>query len=240
MASLIDANMRELAALVVDGELSIQSGNWGGDQSLLVDLPTSALTYVTSNERIRKDLERTLAEIANGHLFDQNGNPVTASIEFRVKLLDLEPNWRAVVKDLIINSKDANQGVVTEKVFLRQKRSIFVYNEMKFASQSEIRVAQELERRQVLFFPLPLAVRHETGELYQDHREVDFLVCCDGGWGILEVAYHPGRYEQDSEKDHWFKRSGILCIQHYTAERCFRETEKVVDDFLSVLGKHRK
>ena len=54
-------------------------------------------------------------------------------------------------------------------------KAIIPYNEMKFASQSEIRIAQELERRKVLFFPLALAVRADTGDLYQDHREAASL-----------------------------------------------------------------
>jgi hypothetical protein len=122
---------------------------------------------------------------------------------------------------MIVNAKDANQGIVTEKLFSRKKQQLYFYNEMKFGSQAEIRIAQEFERRKVLFFPLPLAVRAETGVLHKDHREVDFLICQDGVWGILEVAYHPDRYEKDSEKDTWFKKSGILCVQHYTAERCY-------------------
>jgi hypothetical protein len=111
---------------------------------------------------------------------------------------------------------------------------------MKFASQSEIRIAQELECKSVLFFPLPLAVRNETGQCYKDHREVDFLVCVDGTFGILEVAYHPNRYEQDQEKDVWFKKSGILCIQHYTAEMCYNQSSAVVDEFLSILAQHKR
>jgi len=111
---------------------------------------------------------------------------------------------------------------------------------MKFASQSEIRIAQELERHKVLFFPLPLAVRADSGNLFEDHREVDFIVCQDGIWGILEVAYHPDRYEQDKQKDLWFKRSGILCIEHYTAERCYNESGAVVSEFLGILAKYKR
>ena len=55
------------------------------------------------------------------------------------------------------------------------------------------------------------------------------MICRNGAWGILEVAYHPDRYEKDSEKDYWLKKEGILCVQHYTAERCYKESEKVVD-----------
>ena len=111
---------------------------------------------------------------------------------------------------------------------------------MKFASQSEIRIAQELEARRILFFPLPLAVRADTGDFYQDHREPDFLVCKDGVWGILEVSYHPDRYEKDSEKDSWFKKSGILCVQHYSAERCYNHFSDVVNEFLEILERHKR
>ena len=62
----------------------------------------------------------------------------------------------------------------------------------------------------------------------QDHREVDFLICQNGAWGILEVSYHPDRYERDAEKDVWFKQSGILCIQHYTSESCYTDAAKKV------------
>jgi hypothetical protein len=116
----------------------------------------------------------------------------------------------------------------------------YVYNEMKFASQSEIRIAQEFEARYILFFPLPLAVRSETGNFFEDHREVDFLVCNDGTWGILEVSYHPDRFEKDAEKDTWFKKSGILCVQHYSAERCYNNAKEVVDEFLGILAKHKR
>lgn len=55
---------------------------------------------------------------------------------------------------------------------------------------------------------------------------------CEGG--------HPDRYEKDAEKDLWFKKSGILCIQHFTAERCYNESAKVVSEFLGVLAQHKK
>jgi hypothetical protein len=125
-------------------------------------------------------------------------------------------------------------------VFKREGRTLYVYNEMKFASQSEIRIAQEFENRKVLFFPLAVAVRAETGSSYQDHREVDFLVCLNGTWGILEVSYHPDRFEKDAEKDSWFKKSGVLCVQHYTAERCYQRPGEVVSEFLEILSKHKR
>jgi hypothetical protein len=240
LSILLEGNYREVAALVVDADLLVLHGSFE-PYSIRIDLPSSAFIFVTKEPTIRQVVEDTLRFTAQGHLYDQNGNNLeNIAIEFRVRLLEVEDNWRNVIKELIVNAKDANQGVVTEKVFSREKKQVFLYNEMKFASQAEIRVAQELERRQVLFFPLPLAVRSDTGKLFIDHREVDFLICQDGVWGILEVSYHPDRYEKDSEKDIWFKKSGILYIQHYTTEKCYSQSSVVVDEFLNILKKYKR
>jgi hypothetical protein len=145
-----------------------------------------------------------------------------------------------IARDLIVNFKGSNQGAITKKVFLRERKPTLIYNEANYASQSEIRIAQELEDRQVLFFPLAMGIRADTGEFYRDHREADFLICDDGTWGVLEVSYHPDRFEKDAEKDAWFKKSGILCVQHYTAERCYREPSNVVNEFISILRKHQR
>ena len=141
---------------------------------------------------------------------------------------------------LITQFKGSNQGLVSELMAARDGRPVHTWNELKYASASEIRIAQELEKRKVLFFPLAVAVRAETGMNWQDHREVDFLICHKGAWGILEVSYHPDRYERDAEKDVWFKRSGILCIQHYTAERCYNDSKGVIDEFMEILRQYEK
>jgi hypothetical protein len=238
---LLAANMREEAALVADAELEVLSDNWGNEYGIHVHLPPACHQYVFANRTIENNLTSSLTHVVEGHLHDQDGDARGANtIEFGVRLLDVEDNWRSVVRELIANAKDPNQGVIAQKVFARVGKSMYTYNEMKFASQSEIRIAQELERRHVLFFPLPLAVRAETGELYKDHREPDFVICHNGLWGILEVAHHPDRYEQDKEKDLWFKQSGILCVEHHTAERCYTDSRSVVDEFLGILSQHKR
>lgn len=240
LALLINGNYKEVAALVVDARLTLLQGTYE-IRSISVDLPPSAHVHISRDESLKSVIERTLRHLCTGHLLDQNGNRFEEfDIEYRIKLLEPEPNWRDVVKELIINAEHPNQGTITEKVFSREGKPILTYNEMKFGSRSEIRIAQELERRKVLFFPLPLAVRADTGTMYKDHREVDFLICLDGAWGILEVAHHVDRYEKDSEKDAWFKTSGILHVQHYTAERCYNESSQVVDEFLNILAKYKR
>lgn len=237
---LIDNDYREVAAIAIDTEIHVLYDGYH-PESIAFDIPTSAYVYVKNNDQIKKLMERAMRTISQGRIYNNNEHVVDdLPFIYRVKLIDVEEGWQNVVKNLIANAQNPNQAVITEKAFSKAGKQLHIYNDMKFASRSEIRIAQELEARQVLFFPLPLAVRADTGNFYDDHREVDFLVCQDGAWGMLEVSYHPGRYEKDSEKDSWFKRSGILCVQHYSAERCYRYPAEVVDEFLAILAKHRR
>ncbi|EDN71563.1 conserved hypothetical protein [Beggiatoa sp. PS] len=193
------------------------------------------------NETYQQILINCLAFVVKGRICDQNGNEKEhPHFEFRIKLLNVEEGWKEIIRELIANDKNSNQASITELMFKREHKETCFYNSIKFASQSEIRIAQALEQRRVLFFPLPLAVRYDTGNNYQDYREPDFLICDKGIFGIIEVSYHPNRFEKDSEKDIWFKKSGILCIQHYTAERCYKEPDKVVDEFLEILSKYKQ
>lgn len=237
---LIAANYTEVAAIAVNTEFCIYHPNYT-DVVIYVDLPASSYIIVQQDDSIKDLIRQTISIIADNRIDNENGyTPDKTSIIFRVKLVEPEDNWKETIKEVIIRSRNSNQGIISEKLFNRDNKSVYVYNEMKFASQSEIRIAQELEKRKILFFPLPLAVRTETGLQYKDHREVDFLICQDGVWGILEVSYHPDRYEKDAEKDNWFKKSGILCIQHYTAERCYNESGIVVSEFIDILAKYKR
>jgi hypothetical protein len=237
---LINNYWNDYAAIIVDAELSFRK-EWNQydecpyQTGIIVDLPLNAYLIVVKDEEMQEVLKQHFWIIANGHT-----DKSYLDIVYRVKLLEIEENWQKTIKFLIAKSKDLNQGLVTEKAFARKGKEPIVYREMKFASQSEIRITQELEAKGVLFFPLPLAVRHETGNIYQDHREVDFLICLDGTFGILEVSFHPDRYEKDKEKDAWFKKSGILCIEPYPAEKCYDQPRVVVEEFLSFLSKYKR
>jgi hypothetical protein len=237
---LIDNGYPEIAAIALETQVNVLYYNYD-PYSIVFSCPTFAWIYVNNNEQIKKIMEYAMITVSLGNIQGDNGYPVNdLPLMYRVKLVEVEEGWQNIVKNLIANSQNPNQAVVTEKVFSKKERNILIYNEMKFASKTEIRIAQELENRKILFFPLPLAVRAETGNFYNDHREVDFLICQDGTWGILEVSFHQDRYEKDSEKDSWFKKSGILCIQHYTAERCWEDSRQVVDEFLSILAQHKR
>src|SRR5215208_1395720 len=214
---LVDIGFREMAALLIDAEIAMPRNF---DEVILValDIPPAAYNFVTGNEAYEEAIKQSLRIILKGRITSDE------DILMRVKLVEVEENWKEVIRNIIVNTKDPNQASVTEILFAKEQKQPYLYNEMKFASKSEIRIAQELEKRKILFFPLPLAVRNDTGKRFIDHREPDFLVCKEGVWGIIEVAFHPNRFEKDVEKDSWFKKSGILCVQHYSAERCYEKS----------------
>lgn len=237
---LIRRDFAECAALIVDARLEFDEGydyNEVVINGLYVYLPIDNYQIVEMDSGIKTNLSNQFKLIARGHIWQDMSN---FPIDYRIELLKVDENWQNTVKFLIKNSKDLNQGLITEKCFTKENKNTIIYNEMKFASKSEVRIAQELEKAKILFFPLPLAVKAETGNNYKDHREVDFLICHEGRWGILEVAFHPDRYEMDKEKDAWFKKSGVLCVEHYTAERCYNSPREVVNEFINILTKHQR
>ncbi len=243
---LIHTKQVELAAVMLDGEVTAgyEWDDFGNAcfERYYLDIPTKANPLIDGNKSAQDALAAAIRNVAGGQqqTMERLTNIPAAAfpVVFRVKMLPVEEGWEHMARSLIANPKGANQAMVSD--LASDGRPLHRWNELRYASASEIRIAQELERRKVLFFPLAVAVRAETGKNWQDHREVDFLICDNGTWGILEVAYHPDRYEKDAEKDLWFKKSGILCIQHVTAERCYNESAKVVTEFLSVLAQHKK
>jgi hypothetical protein len=239
---LLERGRRELASIAVECEVEVSEEEMFdgafSSESVTLSLPPSAHEIVTENEEVYEELLDYLHEVCAGNVYEQQV-PREGHIETKMKLLEVGEDWKEEMRRLISEAKGSNQGVISGKVAKREGRDTHTYNEMTFGSKSEIRIAQELETRDLLFFPLPLGVRAETGDRWKDRREPDFLVCQNGTWGILEVAYHPDRYEKDAEKAGWFKEMGILCVEHVTAERCYNQPADVVDDFLNVLSKHR-
>ena len=120
------------------------------------------------------------------------------------------------------------------------KKPVLTWSNLRFRSQTELRIAQELDRRKVLFLPNCIA---RLGLRERQNREADFLICAEGKWGILEVdgdiAHPPTRTAEDHERDRLFQAHGILLVQHFAAAECWENAEGVVAKFLELLRKTR-
>jgi hypothetical protein len=144
---------------------------------------------------------------------------------------NLPHNWREELEQAVRSRGVNNQGIIFNPA------SAIMWQGLRFRSQSEVKIAQEFERRNVLFFP------NCKGYLMKDDgpgsEEPDFLVCKDGKWGILEVdgkPFHPPqRTAQEHKRDRWFKMYGVMPIEHFDANECYETPKSVVDRFLVVL-----
>jgi hypothetical protein len=111
------------------------------------------------------------------------------------------------------------------------------WNDLRFRSQPEIKIAEALDKAGVLFYPNCKA-RIST-PLGREGKETDFLVFYQGKCGILEVdgePWHPpSRTVHDHERDRLFKVHGIRVVEHYDATRCSQQPDEVVREFLEIL-----
>jgi hypothetical protein len=146
-----------------------------------------------------------------------------------VEIIDLDPNWRSELLEIARGRGVHNQ--------LAGERLARIWNNLRFRSGSEVKIAAALDRVGVLFLPNCKARLGLAGK--RENREPDFLICCDGKWGILEVdggPFHPpARTVEDHERDRLFKQHGIRIVEHYDSNRCFEHPEEVVQNFLSLL-----
>ncbi|HWS85133.1 MAG TPA: hypothetical protein VN207_12840 [Ktedonobacteraceae bacterium] len=151
----------------------------------------------------------------------------------RANLIDVEPDWKAQMLDIALGKEVHNQGVSIDN------QVMMFWQNLRFRSESEKRIAEALDRAKVLFLPNCRA-RLTTAE-GRKNKEPDFLVCYQGRWGILEVdgePYHPpSRTVDDHKRDRDFRAYGIKVVEHYDARECYQQPDRVVRDFLNLLLK---
>lgn len=116
---------------------------------------------------------------------------------------------------------------------------ILIWQNLRFRSETERRIAAALEEAGVMFLPNCMARLGPPDN--RVNREGDFLICHEGKWGILEVdgePYHPpSRKAQEDERDRLFKLHGVRVVEHFDAKRCFETPILVIKQFLAIL-KH--
>jgi hypothetical protein len=154
------------------------------------------------------------------------------SLSCRSVISDLEADWRSKLLDVIEGKIPLNQGVPI------QDKPRYSWEYLFFRSPVEITIAKSLDKRGVLF--LPNCVSRLGLPNSRENREADFLVCCDGKWGILEI--NGDTYHTNSAKDHnrsrLFKIHGIRVFEAYEAKRCIKEPDNVVQEFFELIKKN--
>jgi very-short-patch-repair endonuclease len=117
------------------------------------------------------------------------------------------------------------------------ERGALEWNNLRFRTAQEVRVAEALEAEGFLFLPNCRARLGEKGGR-RENREPDFLVCHHGKWGILEIdgsSHQPTTAAADHERDRLFKHHGILVVERFPGAECFENAAGVVSEFLRIL-----
>lgn len=148
-------------------------------------------------------------------------------------LIEVGPDWKAQMLDIALGKEVHNQGIEIKN------RATMIWQNLRFRSESEKRIAEALDRAGVLFLPNCLA-RLTTAE-GRKNKEPDFVICHQGRWGILEVdgePFHPpSRTTDDHKRDRDFYGHGIRLVQHFDAAECYQQPDRVVKQFLALLTK---
>ena len=120
-----------------------------------------------------------------------------------------------------------NQGILSNP-----KERIYYWNDLRFHSQEQVKIAEALDRANTLFFPNSKA--RLTTPAGRQNQEPDFLIFHQGKWGILEIS-HPDT-EKDETRDRLFASHGISIIHYCEAERCREDADRIVQEFLDILS----
>ena len=136
------------------------------------------------------------------------------------------------------NNIDSSEEIIQSEEDKKQALSdpeqrIYHWNDLRFHSQEQVKIAEALDRTNTLFFPNSKA--RLTTPSGRQNQEPDFLIFHQGKWGILEIS-HPDT-EKDETRDRLFASHGISIIHYCDANRCTEEPDRIVREFLDILSQ---
>ncbi|MFM5891221.1 MAG: pentapeptide repeat-containing protein [Dolichospermum sp.] len=138
--------------------------------------------------------------------------------------------------DLILSKISQNDNINNQGVQFYSDSTIHTWENLRFRSKTEIKIAEALDRTGVLFVPNSLA--RLTTPKGRENKEADFLICYNGKWGILEVdgPFHTAeRRVEEQERERIFKKNGIKVVERFDAQRCYNNPDEVVQEFFKMI-----
>jgi uncharacterized protein YjbI with pentapeptide repeats len=134
-------------------------------------------------------------------------------------------------KNIDVDNTSNNQGVQ-----FYANSTIHTWENLRFRSKTEIKIAEALDRTGVLFVPNSLA--RLTTPKGRANKEADFLICYKGKWGVLKVdePHHTAeRRVEEQEEERIFKKNGIKVVERFDAQRCYNHPDEVVQEFFNMI-----
>ena len=139
--------------------------------------------------------------------------------------------------DLILSKTPQNDNNINNQgIQFYSNSTIHTWERLRFRSKTEIKIAEALDRTEVLFVPNSLA--RLTTPKGRENKEADFLICYKGKWGVLEVdgPFHTAeRRVEEQERERIFKINGIKVVERFDAKECYETPDKVVQKFFYLM-----
>lgn len=226
---LVDGNEQDAANILLACDLDTEiEDQWDGVYFISIILSGPRFAYEILNQEehpIRKSIWSAFKAVLPTHLELSN-------LIARSTLVQIDKGWRNELLEIIRGKGISNQGVV-----FSPSVKMHTWNNLRFRSKTELKIAEAFDRLEVMFLPNCMT---RLGRIpKRENMEADFLVCHRGRWGILEVdgePFHPpGRTVHDHERDRKFHSHGIMVIQHFDANLCYNDPDKVVKEFIELL-----
>jgi Pentapeptide repeats (8 copies) len=168
-----------------------------------------------------------LASLSGTRLLFTNFSESVSCQEELEQALSLDNNTDSP-EEIIQSEEEDNQQNLSNP-----EEGIYHWNDLRFHSQEQVKIAEALDRTNTLFFPNSKA--RLTTPSGRQNQEPDFLIFHQGKWGILEI-WHPDT-EKDETRDRLFASQGISIIHYCDANRCCEEPDRIVQEFLDILSQ---
>lgn len=199
--------------------------------TLMVEIIGSRAVYdIIQNDTLpsKGNIERAFNAVLP---FNYSVERITA----RVDLVSFDSiNWRKSMEEVLEGKGALNQSIPIED------SPRFFWEHLGFRSPHEIAIAKVLNECDVFSLPNCMARFGSPTPSERKNREADFLVCCDGKWGIIEVdgeTVHTNA-ARDHDRDRLFRTHRIRVIERFTAKECISDPKSVIRKFLDILSKN--
>lgn len=165
------------------------------------------------------------------YFMEYKGQPNGAGTEHRWAISTKDFEERTKLENAI---KQKQNGIVITNKQQNNQYTSFKWKGFQLRSEAEQKIAEELEKRNILFFVNAKCRLPDKNNVSQT-REIDFIIFYKGQYRILEVdgrEYHQTA-AQDHKRDRLLEKHGLRTTR-FTGKECFHTPNLVIEEFLEL------